>query len=200
MTRHLDEIQTHLRVAALTLNPQLASARLPGGLAVMRTGPGFWTGVFETRPQIETRRRPVMAWLAALTQGEPFYAYDLLKCWPAAHPGGDGIVWQDLVNVSATTATTISLSGCPAGLTLTQGDHVSLVGASGKASLHVCRTAATASGGALSVTVAPPVPPGIVWSQARLKRPGTWFILNDPAQAATDRLGAVAWTGTQRLV
>lgn len=149
----------------LVRSVQTSALRGGGGLSV-DYAPARWTTKIETPTALEREDvDPIRAFIDRLKGGvERVYMGDWLRRLPIAYRAGftgltraGGGSFDGTADVTALTASTLSLATLPAGFAFGAGDMVGLVDGAYR-SLHRVVTAATANGsGVVTVTVEPAI-------------------------------------------
>ncbi len=202
--RDVRALEPLLALATLNMVHNTASVQMKTGAFSMDLAPGRWSGSFTTRILRETERRPVEAFVASLSGGKTFLAYDRMKCYPAKHQAGAiSGAWSDTLVVDQVTTTTIRCAAPNANLRMAAGDFVGLE-ASGKYSLHRVLSDAQPSSGLITLDVAPIVSAALfpAGSVLRLVRPVCQMIL-DPSKpvepTSGEYLATVSFSGVQAV-
>ncbi|MFG1202891.1 hypothetical protein V5F29_10910 [Xanthobacter aminoxidans] len=135
-----------------------------GAVQTMEIGPSLWRADFTTVPVDATGRRVWQAWELSLRNGRTFLAWDPEKRFPAAYgrsvlalTRAGGGAFDGTATLASVAATTVSVTGLPAGYTAKAGDMLSFDW-SGLRVLHMLTEDVTANGaGAATFPVHPPV-------------------------------------------
>lgn len=148
----------------------------------VQAGFPLWLGVWSLGRMGPARSDLWRAWLLTMRgRQRRFYGRDMARPRPLAHinglPGGwngDASAWSQAIDASQNAL--LGMTGVNAGLVLSIGDYVGFrwttSGAQRRALVRVVEGAAASGGGAITITVEPPVPscvpPGAV---AYVERP-----------------------------
>ncbi|MGE4340422.1 MAG: hypothetical protein AB7E55_31405 [Pigmentiphaga sp.] len=183
-----------------------------GGAQVVEVAPARWVASYSTHPLQHEAHGRVCAWWDARRGGlESFYAHDPARPYPIRYGAGllsletvGGLAFTGAGAVTGLTATTITMTGLPAGLQLVAGDYIGLV-QSGLRGLHRLTSDVTASGvGVATATVEPPVVTNVFTTSAtyNLVRP-VCIMVADPASWGGEFgliTGQVSFGGQQRVM
>lgn len=149
------------------------SRSLTGGAIpnVADVGPALWVGTWQTQALTRADFATWSAWLSSLRVGlRTFKGRPALWRWPRSYPTGfAGISFDGTGNLSAigVNRDTITVDQVPTGFALKAGDYCSIVVGS-RQHLHRILEDATASAGAVTLTVEPTIRPDAVTAVAVL--------------------------------
>lgn len=181
-----------------------------GSVNAADLGPAMWRGTFQTKVLDRAAFEAWVAWLESLQGGlRMFKGRPPGRRWPLAHPRGfagvlySGSQWSGLGNLSAigVNRDTVTINQIPNNITLAPGDAFSIpVGA--RQHLHKITEGAISSGSAVSLTIEPPIRPGVVTGiAARIDTPYCEMVLEggDYDARREGRGGSISFTGLQVL-
>ncbi|WP_323034103.1 hypothetical protein [Pararhodobacter sp.] len=144
---------------ALSVN-SLAS----GAVQAVESGAALWRLSIQTEPLRWSGRRALNAWHGSLAGTRRILGYDWLGSYPVAYgvralglvKAGGG-VWGGTATLGAATATTLTLSGLPAGYKASAGDRLSFPWAGVRAYHEITEAVTASAAGVMTVTVEPAV-------------------------------------------
>lgn len=164
-----------------TLVERQEFSRQANGITLAKSfGSALWSGEWTTGPLPHDEALDYEALLNSLDGAiHEFYAHDLRRPYPRAHPNGDFTDSGKIATVGA-DGKSLSLKSLPAGLTLSRGDYLAFDYGSGSRALHQVMANVTAGpGGATGlIELRPHLRPGAqVDAAVSLKKPSAKFIL-----------------------
>lgn len=163
----LTEFADGLRVRSSTPDlgeNQVMSETGGGELIVADAGPRLWGGSIAVAADTPDGQRRAQALATALRQGgRSFMFCDPRGRYPASDPDGSELGdAEPALSSPAAGASVVSLTGLPAGYTLTGGDYLAFeYGSPARYALHqVVLDAAADADGAVELDIVPPLRPG----------------------------------------
>lgn len=164
-----------------TLVERQEFSRQANGITLAKSfGSALWSGEWTTVPLPHDEALDYEALLNSLDGAiHEFYAHDLRRPYPRAHPNGD---FTDSGKIAAVgvDGKSLSLKSLPAGLTLSRGDYLAFDYGSGSRALHQVMANVTAGPGGTTglIELRPHLRPGAqVDAAVSLKKPSAKFIL-----------------------
>lgn len=186
----------------MTLTRQMSTITLEGGgVQTAEMGEPLWRLSATTEPLRWSGRRQLAAWHASLAGSRRILAYDWVGSYPIAYGAAvlgltraGGGAFNGTATLTICTATTVTLSGLPAGYVLSAGDRMSWAWAGVRAYHEAVETVTATAGGVATVTVEPGVrlePSPAVDAAVALVRP-TCVMMITPDSWDMDESGALA--------
>lgn len=181
-----------------------------GSVNAAEVGDMLWRGIFETKTLDRATFNAWVAWGQSLRGGlKLFKGRPPGHKWPVAHPKGFagvlylGSQWSGLGNLSVLGAgrDTVTINQIPNGITLSPGDAFSIPVGS-RQHFHRITEGATSSGNAVSLSIEPPIMPGVTTGiAARIDTPWCDMVLEEGKFTARreGRGGSISFTGLQVL-